>query len=212
MRTTLSGFGLLLALMPSATILLSAQSIAAPTFTPSISEDREAARPNPGLSAQTNPGGARFSLTIRALKPEVISGSDVGIEIKLTNTSEEPLTLALGHHGGLPDGYKWEVQDQQGEPLAKSGKRSVQLPNGQTWQVSDRAAGSAMNGQIGPGKSILQGATISSAFPFDRPGKYKIRVWRPANPGTPDAPESEKVYSNSITISVLPKPEEVQPK
>jgi hypothetical protein len=153
------------------------------------------------LTAQTNPDNPKFSLEIKTLKPEVVLGADIDIEIKLTNTSEEPITFAFGNRGGFPVGYKWEVRDEQGAPVARFGKRSVQLPNGQIWQVPPHPAGSDMDGQIEPGKNILQGARINNAFPFDHPGKYTIQVSR-------TMPWSPTIYSNTITVTVAPKAEE----
>jgi hypothetical protein len=157
------------------------------------------------LSAQTNPD-AKFTLVLKASDPVVTLGSSVTLEINITNISEEALTLAFGGHGGMPDGYRWEVQDDQGTPVSRFKERTVQLPNGQTWHISGHASGSSLMGRLDPGKSILQFATLNSAFKFDHPGRYTIRTWRPLKPGTgaTEIPESERVYSNTITITLLP--------
>jgi hypothetical protein len=46
-------------------------------------------------------------------------------------------------------------------------------------------------------------STISDDYNFDHPGKYTIRVWKPATKGTPEKPELNRVYSNTITITVV---------
>jgi hypothetical protein len=144
-------------------------------------------------------------LAIRALDTEVVLGSAIDIEIKITNTSEEVLAMPFGNHGGLPDGYKWDVRTEQDGPVAKLAARTDQLPDGQTWRVPPHPAGSILNGQLEPGKTITQGARINNAYKFDHPGNYTIQVSRTV-PGSPT------VYSNTITITVLPKPEADEPK
>lgn len=57
------------------------------------------------LNAQTNPD-AKFTLALRAIDPVVTLGSNVTLEINITNTSEETLVMLFGNHGGMPDGYK----------------------------------------------------------------------------------------------------------
>ncbi len=57
-------------------------------------------------------------------------------------------------------------------------------------------------------------STISDEYNFDHPGKYTIRVWKPATMGTPEKPELNRIYSNTITVTVLPadvKPATDQP-
>ena len=156
------------------------------------------------LNAQTNPDDPKFSLDIKTLRPDIVLGADIDIEIKLTNTSTETLTFAFGKRGDLPVGYTWEVRDEMDAPVARSGKRTTQLPNGQIWQVPPHPPGSTIQGRVEPGKTILEGARINNAFPFDHPGKYTIRVSR-----TP--PWSPTIYSNTITITALPKADEPPP-
>jgi hypothetical protein len=155
------------------------------------------------LNAQTNPDDPTFSLDIKALKSEVVLGADIDIEIKLTNTSTEILTFAFGSRGNLPVGYKWEVRDEQGALIAKFGRPTTPVPNGKL-QAPIHPPGSTMQGQVEPAKAILQGARISDAFPFDHPGKYMIQVSRTVS-------WSPAIYSNTITVTVLPKADDSPP-
>jgi len=156
------------------------------------------------LSAQTNPEPPKFTILIRADKPEVTLGSDIAIAIKITNISAESLTFSFGYHGRMPDSYQFDMQDEQGVTVAKFGPRYRQLPNGNMFRLPDRPAGSMRWGGIEPGKSVEEHATISDDYNFDHPGKYTIRVWEPATKGTPEKPELNRVYSNTITVTVLP--------
>lgn len=157
-------------------------------------------------AAQTNPENPKFSLTIKAIKPEVALGADVDIEIKITNTSEDPLTFDFSHHGGLPDGYQYEVRDEQGALAVRVGKRYVQFPNGDSIELPRILPGSRTKGGVLPGKSQLCAARISEVYLFDHPGKYTIQASRKL----PDMPE---VYSNIITVTVVaPTPGADAPK
>jgi hypothetical protein len=153
------------------------------------------------ITAQTNSERAKFTLNISALSTEVALGTDVDIEIKLTNTSEAPLTFEFGHHGGLPDGYQYEVRDEQGAIATKVGKRYVHSSNGDSIQLPNILPGSISKGGVQPGKSQLCSARISEVYQFDHPGKYTIQVSRKES-WSPDP-----VYSNTITITVLPADE-----
>lgn len=156
------------------------------------------------LGAQTSPDNPKFTILIAADKPEVALGSDIVIIITTTNTSEEPIRVSFGYHGNMPDGYQFDMQDEQGTLVAKFGPRYRQLPNGNNFRLPDRPAGSMRWGDLMPGKKMEIRAKLSDDYNFDHPGKYKIRVWKPATPGTPELPELNRVYSNTITITVLP--------
>jgi hypothetical protein len=149
------------------------------------------------LIAQTIPDNPKLSLTIKALNSEVAQGSEFGIAITITNTSEESITLDFGHYGGMPRGYDFDIRDEQGKPVARYGKRYRQLPNGNTLQYPSELPGSFRDGGIQPGKSIEQGAMLSEVYQFDHPGKYTIQASR-------KVPGVSVVYSNTITITVLP--------
>jgi len=155
------------------------------------------------LAAQTNPEPPKFTLVISADKPEVTLSSDIAIAITITNISAESLTFSFGYHGRMPDGYQFDIQDEQGVTVSKFGPRYRQLPNGNMFRLPDRPAGSMRWGGIEPGKSVKVHATISDDYNFDHPGKYTIRVWKPAAKGTPEKPELNRVSSNTITITVL---------
>ena len=160
------------------------------------------------IAAQSNPEKPKFSLTIKAQRSEVAVGSDIQIEITITNTSDDPLIFASGRHGNLPDGYEYDVHDEQGTMAVKFGKRYVQLPDGNILQLPSRPAGShSLGGQgIQPGKSIDELATISDVYQLNHPGKYTIQVSR-------KEPWSPTIYSNTITISVMAaEPEAEAPK
>jgi hypothetical protein len=155
------------------------------------------------LVAQTAPENPKFTLRISTDKPEVTLGSDITIAIKIMNISDAPLTSSFGYHGRMPDGYQFDMRDEQGTAVARFGPRYKQLPDGFMFRLPDRPAGSMRWGEIDPGKSVEVHATISDDYNFDHSGKYTIRVWKPATRGTPEKPELNRIYSNTITITVV---------
>lgn len=164
------------------------------------------------LVAQTNTESPKLSITITPVIAVVNLGSDVAIRITITNLSMDTITFPFrGIHGTIPDGFQYDVRDENGEPVIKHGKRYVQLPNGNKLQLPSRLSGSTMmNGaiQISPEKSeeIASNARISEIYPFDHLGKYTIQISR-ILPGMP------VVYSNTITVTVVaPDPASETPK
>jgi len=155
------------------------------------------------LSAQTSPENPKFTLSLSAAKSEVHVGDNIEILIKITNISENALNIDFGYRGNVTKGYQYEVRDEQGEMVVKVGERYIQLPNGETLQLPTRHPGTARPGQLRPGESFTGSTRISDDYNFDHPGKYTIRVWKPATMGTPEKPELNRVYSNTITITVV---------
>jgi hypothetical protein len=137
------------------------------------------------LVAQTSSETPKFTLILSADNPEVTLGSNIEIWIKITNISEDTLTLVFGDWNGVATDYQYEVRDEQGAMVAKIVPRHL--------------VGSNRRGILKPGSSIGSGTLISAVYQFDRPGKYTIQVSR-KEPGMP------LVQSNIITVTVLPAP------
>ncbi len=151
------------------------------------------------LVAQTRTESPKLTIVVSADKSEIPLDSEIEISITITNSSEEPLTLSFGHHGRMPDGYQFDLQDDQGKVVARFGPRYKQLSNGNMFRLPDRPAGSMRWGELKPGKSMVDHATISDDYKFDHPGKYTIQVSRK------ESWMSSPICSNIITITVLPK-------
>lgn len=152
------------------------------------------------FASQLNVDPPLFTLTISA--PERIAlGTNVVLEIKIANTSETTESFVFEHHGGLAEGYKYEVLDEKGGQVPLAEHPRTRLPNGKVLITPSRAPGSTIFGEIKPGEHILEGSSLSDRFRFDRPGRYTIRVSR--------APAwSPRVYSNTITITIIEKPKD----
>jgi hypothetical protein len=151
------------------------------------------------LDGQMNPENPKFSLTIKASKPEVTLGSDIDIAITTTNLTEKFLTFLFGNQGNVAVGFEYFVLDEKSAPVAKYGTRYLHFPDGQTVEYP-KPPGKSMLGGIPPGESSQTGSKISDIYNFDHPGKYTIQVSRK------EESSSIPVYSNIITITVLAPP------
>lgn len=151
------------------------------------------------LSAQSGSESPNLMIVINTEKPAVTLGSEIVITIRVTNISMEGVSMtSCAYHGNMPEGYHYDLRDEQGAAVPKIINQDPLRPT--------RPPGNPMPGGCGikPGKSLEESATLSDEFNFDRPGKYTIRVWKPATTGTPEGSQSNRVYSNAITVTVLP--------
>jgi hypothetical protein len=140
---------------------------------------------------------AKFTLAISA--PEsVILDSAFYVEIRIMNTSQDVLSLNTSYHGNLPDGYTYIVRNEKGDLILGS-PCSMQEPEGAALKPPCTAPGSFRTGSLRPGEAWTTAARLSDKYSFDRPGRYTIQVGR-QEPGMP------LVYSNILTLAVLPKP------
>lgn len=156
------------------------------------------------LLAQADSEKPKFTLTLSTNQAQVTAGADVELVIQTTNISQDWIPFPFGYHGRMPSTYQFEIRDEQGNEVRRFGPRYTKAPDGTLLRLPDRPAGSTRTGAIAPGKSEECIATISDDYPLNRPGKYTIRVWRPATMGSPQAPELRRVYSNAINVTVLP--------
>jgi hypothetical protein len=152
-----------------------------------------------GAPLMSLPQGSTPSFTLTISAPEsVIANSAINIEMKITNTSEAALTLNTSYYGNLPVGYNYIVRSQKGD-LISSSPCFLQGAKGVDLKLPCGAVGSARTGYLRPGETWATMARLTEKYSFDRPGRYTIQVSR-QEPGMPI------VYSNILTLVVLPKP------
>lgn len=147
------------------------------------------------------PQGPKFTIDVNAVNPVIQLGSDVLVDVSVTNISEKPIPIpVLGWHGTLIDSIRYDVRDDRGAPVARYVQRYAKLSNGKTFPIPTRLPGSFNGGstEIMPGKSdeIQHEGRISEVYSFDHLGKYTVQASIKA-PGMP------AVHSNTITITVV---------
>ena len=69
-------------------------------------------------------------------------------------------------------------------------------------EMPRRIPGSNHVGGFNPGEVRHEKAVLSDDYAFEHPGKYTIRVWKPATMGSPENPETRRIYSNIVTIFI----------
>jgi hypothetical protein len=169
------------------------------------------------LRAQESQGRPAVTIAIMAVNPVAVLGTDVTISIKMTNISDENIVFIGGYRGSLPDGYGYEIRNEQGGLVQRFGPRYVTMPNGEQFRLPTRSPGTTRWGNVLPGGSTETRATLSDDFNFESPGTYTIRVWSVPVLNIPEGmdPNAQgvgKAYSNTVTIKLLPPDSSSQPQ
>jgi hypothetical protein len=151
------------------------------------------------IAFASQPNGVPPSFTLAISAPQrIVAGERVVLEIKITNTADAPERFVFTHYGGVAQEYKYEIYDEKGKEVPSIEHPPTRRSDGSVLITPSRAPGSTMVGEIQSGKFILEDSVLSDRFRLDRPGTYTVRVSR--------APSwSPRVYSNSITITVVEK-------
>jgi hypothetical protein len=140
-------------------------------------------RANSASPKQSDPS---FSITIKAVEPEVKAGAEVYVRVRLTNTSQREIMGGSGFHAqGLDTSYEYNCHDAGGKSVAKE-----IAPDG---SVHDAPI-------LKPGESHEELAPVSRACDLTRPGRYTIQLSRT----DPRDPRRTVVKSNTIAILVAP--------
>jgi hypothetical protein len=127
-----------------------------------------------------------FTVTIKTSAEEVRVGTQVLLEIKILNTSAEPITARSGFqaYDGDPT-YEYSCRDSSGRSVSKD---------------------IAMVGSAHDPPTVKPGGTYSSTVILNRvcdirqPGRYEIQLSR----GIPMGSRDHVVKSNKIAIAVTP--------
>lgn len=146
-----------------------------------------------GVSASQQP----FSIKIALAQNIVKSGSEIKLQIMLTNTSDHNISVsrAIDDTSAEVAGYRVEVLDDRRNvpPETKYQRilRGEEPPTGPfTW--------SALGGPLSPGKSVKDTMIVNKFFDLTKPGKYTIQVRRT------DPASKVTVRSNTIEVTVTP--------
>jgi hypothetical protein len=146
----------------------------------------------PSFTQSTN---QPFRINIRATHNIVKVGSETPVEIILTNTSHQEISLSKSVEENAAEfNYLVDVRDGKGKPVPQTAHhRSV---HGEGAQITH----SDLTVPLKPGQELQSVALLNKLYDVSRPGKYIIRVSRDI------PPELGKgvVKSNVITINITP--------
>jgi hypothetical protein len=138
------------------------------------------------------------------LKPATVKpGAEVLLDIRLTNISDEPISLWSARRG--PPVYAVEVLDREGKPapltpVGRAFRRGEMGYRDATGRLRLIAGGSGHFVHIAPGESGKDFFLVSAIVDLRAPGAYRIRLER-VDPVTKVC-----VRSNTVTLNVAADP------
>jgi hypothetical protein len=142
-------------------------------------------------SASAQPVQKPFSISISAETPVIKAGSDVWINVHLTNTSNHDLddSGSIDNMIGLDPNLLFAVRDTRGKLVPK-----------RVYKHPELAGGSPVNRTVRAGESISKEQRVSRLYDMSRPGQYVIQVSRRVS----DKPKDGMMKSNTITVTLTP--------
>lgn len=131
-----------------------------------------------------------LSIAISAPQSSLKVGSDVRLEVTLTNTSNR--RMLIKERNPATD-YEIDIRDERGTAVPGSdfGRKLKEPP---VIPMNSRNLGIYLR----PNESTKESITLSELYDLSRPGKYLIQVER----GVSDNPKDGVVKSNKITVTV----------
>ena len=134
-----------------------------------------------------------FTIQITADSPTVKSGSAVGIEVLIKNTSSEPLSCSgnISSLTGQDPHFRFDVRDTHGNLVPKRVYPHPELAEGHP----------IMDCTIRQGETRAESQDVARIIDLTRPGKYVIQMFRIISATNEKAGE---VGSNKITVTVIP--------
>jgi hypothetical protein len=161
----------------------------------------------PALCAQSphnQPAGAPFSVSITLARDVVKAGSEVRLDIVLTNTTNENIVIA-GWEDQNCEIYDIEVQDSEGKRLPQ---RNECLPSENSNQTTVCVAASSpvvrtctpQNQVLKPHGELKEEILVNELYDLSRPGQYIIQAQRANNPKTIVTVPGKFGYSRDIEL------------
>ena len=134
-------------------------------------------------SQVTPPAQVPLSVTISAPSRQVKAGSEFKLDVVITNTSDEPVSLSF-----YPGDFRVDVRDSNGKAVGKVKQAEEKDAGGHTNMAQAR--------QLAPHEVDRWQETLDRNLDWSKPGKYTIQVTRMYG--------KTAVKSNTITITVVP--------
>jgi hypothetical protein len=139
-----------------------------------------------------------FELVLTTEKPTASLGSDVGVKVRWTNTSDQALDASANilDATNVDPNFLFELLDASGHAVPTKVFRFPQT------------SGHAEFGTLKAGESITHDVNLVRLFDLKRPGKYTLQVSR----RVPEALGGGVVKSKIITITITDKNDDAPPK
>ena len=107
-------------------------------------------------------------------------------------------------HAGGNFGYHFDVRDSSGNLVGPRHPDEVMLGGGDKGGFRPGTKDMVLQ----PGESLIEFVPLASWYDLNHPGDYTIQI----SAHVSDDPKSDVVKSNIITVTVMPKPENEEPK
>jgi hypothetical protein len=129
----------------------------------------------------------------------VTAGSDVVIEITITNTASNDSFVFTSKAGAETAGYIPEVRREDGTvpPMTRYGRKWIK-GEWERGDYSDLESGGTLN-RLHSGEKVTDGTLLNKLYNLTQPGRYTVQIRRF------DFKEKKPVAtSNTITVTVTP--------
>lgn len=160
-----------------------------------------AALPAIAVAQQRSP----ITVSIMTPTPVTKSGTDVRVNITVTNTSGHAVKLykALGPDGQAEAANQVDVYDGEGKKLPRVDGRTMHV-RGETYHLPKQWI-SRKKILVETGQSSDDFLVLSNLFDISKPGEYAVSVRQEMRTDDSD-PDVKLIYatSNRITVTVLP--------
>jgi hypothetical protein len=146
-----------------------------------------------GATPAIPPAEQWFSVTISTPEASVRAGSDVKLNVVLTNNTGKDLHSGYGGPGRNGPVFDLDIRDSKNKAVPET-------PFGLTTQGKNLHpfSGSAFSATSHPGETIKEELNLSKEYDLSKPGKYTVQVRE-------RHPVFQAVKSNIITITVNPR-------
>jgi hypothetical protein len=163
------------------------------------------------LSCAAQETAARFTILISTAQGTAQAGSEIRVNVLLTNTSDHPIWVYVEKGAAAElEGYSIEVRDSQGRlqrtsryywSIGRRGGSTMRVPAGSEQDYSDNhyaASGEGSGGYVNPhpGETKQAWFDVNKLYAPLAPGKYTVQVQRT------DEERKAVVKSNVITLTV----------
>lgn len=136
-------------------------------------------------------GEDAFTLIVRPVKAQMVSGSDVDIVITLTNVSSVDVDCKQWYQRNLDRAYHYDVVTESGAAAPPAFRDHPEVPDAEVTHVCS----------LKPGASMTVTEVLSDGFDFGQPGDYFISVSRRSGQDSEGRPTY--VRSNRTRITVV---------
>jgi hypothetical protein len=141
-----------------------------------------------------------FTLTLSSPQSTIHAGSEVKIDITLTNVSQQDIyyfPVITGRPSDMEGGFRLDVRDSENKRVQETA-HGMKVHDSEPTRTPHRGSVFSTRQTIKPGGTLLRSRVLSEEFNLSKPGQYTVQAER-ADPLT-----HLTAKSNKLVITVLP--------